>query len=82
MRIQDVVLTSLDEVIDNLQHDTDCSQSLMDFILNRIDEIEYRFNNFVLIREEEGLGYILDEFDNFDDEPINTNTFWFDDFNN
>lgn len=82
MRIQDVVLTSLDEVIDNLRHDTDCSQSLMDFILNRIDEIEYRFNNFVLIREEGGLGYILDEFENMEDEPINTNTFWFDDFNN
>ena len=82
MRIQDVVLTSLDEVRDNLQHDTDCSQSRMDVILNRMDEIEYRFNNFVLIREEGGLGYILDEFENMEDEPINSNTFWFDDFNN
>lgn len=81
MIVKDVVLTSLDEVIDHLQHDTDCSQSLMDWIVNRINEIEDRFNNFVLIREEEGLGYILDEFDNFEDEPILTSTFWFDDFN-
>lgn len=82
MIVKDIVLTSLDEVIDHLQHDTDCSQYLMDWILNRIDEIEDRFNNFVLIREEQGLGYILDEFDNFEDEPIQTSTFWFEDFNN
>ena len=81
MKVQDVVLTSLDEVVDHLQHDIDCSQSLMDWILNRIDEIEDRFNNFVLIRDEAGLGYILDEFDNFEDEPILTSVFWFEDFN-
>jgi len=81
MKIKDIVLTSLDEVIDNLVRDTDCSQYLLDWILNRIDEIEDRGNNFVLIREEEGLGYILDEFDNFEDEPIETSTFWFEDFN-
>lgn len=81
MIVHDTVLTSLDETIDHLQHDIDCSQSLMDWIINRIDDIENRFNNFVLIREENGLGYILDEFDNFEDEPIETSTFWFENFN-
>jgi len=78
--MKDIVLTDMGEVIDNLVRDYDCSQYLMDWILARINEIEERDNNFVLIREEEGLGYILDEFDNFEDEPIETTTFWFEDF--
>lgn len=81
MIIKDVVLTSLDEVVDNLVRDEDVSQELLDALIYTCENITYRGNNFVLIREEEGLGYILDEFDNFEDEPIETSTFWFEDFN-
>jgi hypothetical protein len=80
MIIKDIVLTSLDEVIDNLVRDEDVSQELLDTLIYACEEIEYRGNNFVLIREEQGLGYILDEFENMEDEPIETTTYWFEDY--
>ena len=78
--MSEMVTTNIDEAQDNLLHDGNCSQYLLDWILNRLDEIEDRGNTFVLILEESGFGYILDEFENEDDEPIETSNFWYEDF--
>ena len=80
MKIEDVVLTTMSEVENNLVKDEDLGQELLDTLIYACEEIEYRGNNFVLIREEQGLGYILDEFENMEDEPIGTTTYWFEDF--
>lgn len=76
----DRVYTDLDEAVDALNEDSNCTEYFKNWILNRIDEIENRNNNFNLIQENQGLGWILDEFENLEDEPIRTSTFWYDDF--
>ena len=80
MKYQDIVLTTIEEVEDNLVRDEDLGQELLDTLIYACEEIGYRGNNFVLIREEQGLGYILDEFENMEDEPIETTTYWFEDY--
>lgn len=78
--MKDIVINTIKELEDNLLHDIFCSQELIDILINECIDIEMRGNNFNIIRNEEGFGYILDEFEDFEGEPIETGTYWFEDF--
>ena len=85
MKNQDIVFTSIEEVEDNLVRDERVSQCSLDIIVNECIAIEERGNNFNLISTDNSAlgdknGYILDEFENMEDEPIETTTFWFEDY--
>lgn len=86
MKNTDVVFTSIEEVEDNLVRDERVSQFLLDTIVNNCIDIESRGNNFNLISTENSVlgedneGYILDEFENMEDEPIEVVKYWFKDF--
>lgn len=78
----DVVFTSIGEVEDNLVRDERVSQLLLDTIVNECIAIEERGNNFNLISTDNSVlgdeaGYILDEFENMEDEPIEVTTYLF-----
>ena len=82
MKNQDIVFTSIEEVEDNLVRDERVSQFLLDTIVNECIAIEERGNNFNLISTDNSVlsnkdGYILDEFDNMEDEPIEVTTYLF-----
>ena len=82
MKNQDIVFTSIEEVEDNLVRDERVSQFLLDIIVNECIAIEERGNNFNLISTDNSVlgdkdGYILDEFENMEDEPIEVTTYLF-----
>ncbi len=82
MKNQDIVLTTIEEVEDNLVRDERVSQFLLDTIVNECIAIEERGNNFNLISTDNSVlsdeaGYILDEFENMEDEPIEVTTYLF-----
>ncbi len=82
MKNQDIVFTSIEEVEDNLVRDERVSQFLLDTIVNECIAIEERGNNFNLISTDNSVlsdeaGYILDEFENMEDEPIEVTTYLF-----
>ena len=82
MKNQDIVFTSIEEVEDNLVRDERVSQFLLDTIVNECIAIEERGNNFNLINTDNSVlgdeaGYILDEFENMEDEPIEVTTYLF-----
>ena len=82
MKNQDIVFTSIEEVEDNLVRDERISQFLLDTIVNECIAIEERGNNFNLISTDNSVlsdeaGYILDEFENMEDEPIEVTTYLF-----
>ena len=85
MKSQNVVFTSIGEVEDNLVRDNRVSQFLLDTIVNECIAIEERGNNFNLISTDNSVlgdksGYILDEFENMEDEPIEVTTYLFEDY--
>lgn len=85
MKSQDVVFTSIEEVEDNLVRDNRVSQFLLDTIVSECIAIEERGNNFNLISTDNSVlgdkaGYILDEFENMEDEPIEVTTYLFEDY--
>ena len=85
MKSQNVVFTSIGEVEDNLVRDNRVSQFLLDTVVNECIAIEERGNNFNLISTDNSVlgdksGYILDEFENMEDEPIEVKTYLFEDY--
>ena len=82
MKNQNIVLTTIDKVEDNLVRDERVSQFLLDTIVNECIAIEERGSNFNLKSTDNSVlgdkdGYILDEFENMEDEPIEVTTYLF-----
>lgn len=77
---KDAVLTTLGEVYAFVIYDKLCSQDFAERMFIECEEIVERGNKFNLIRNEEDLGYILDEYENYEDEPVNSKHFLFDDY--
>lgn len=58
-----VIMKTIDAIIEQLQKDIECSQFLLNWIINRIDDIENKGNTFDLIKED--VGYMLNEYKDF-----------------